>query len=294
MYFRNTSPISKLFRNDAQITYSNLVEQILRRFLMKNLTLMRKSRTIISLLCLVILGACTEEPQVTVETSSLKLSFTANFDGEPIVMNEKTYLYNGNPIRFSKVNFYLSDLTLGGKEIIDVTFVDLTKTHTSEQAAEEGTVLSFSKIPVGAYNAIELGIGVPADLNRTKPSEYSTSHPLGSDNTSEYWEAWNSYIFVKIEGQYDSDNDGFDEDDVAFAYHVGQDEFYKKLSNKSTLDLDIVAGEPTDLELRLDIKQLFTADDGNLLELETHDPSNQMDVMRLLMDNFKTALAYRF
>ncbi len=255
---------------------------------------MRNPRTIITLLCFFILGACTEEPSITVETSSLKLSFTTNFDGEPIVMNEKEYMYNGNPIRFSKVNFYLSDLTLGGKEIIDITFLDLTETHTSEQAAEEGTVLNFSKIPVGAYNSLELGIGVPADLNRTKPNEYSTSHPLGSDNSGQYWEAWNSYIFVKIEGQYDSNNDGFDADDVAFAYHIGQDEFYQKLSNKFNLDLNLIAGEPTEVELRLDIKGLFTNNNGDLLELEAHDPSNQMDAMRLIMDNFKTALIYRF
>ena len=126
---------------------------VLRRFLMKNLTLMRKSRILITLLGFIILGACTKEPSVTVETSSLKLSFTTNFDGEPIVMDEKNYTYDGNPIRFSKINFYLSDFTLGGREIIDITFVDLTKTHTSEQAAQAGTIFNFSKIPVGAYNS---------------------------------------------------------------------------------------------------------------------------------------------
>lgn len=261
---------------------------------MKNLTLMRKSYILSTLLGFVLLVACTKEPSVTVETSSLKLSFTTNFDGEPIVMDEQNYTYNGNPIRFSKINFYLSELSLGGKEIIDVTFVDLTKTHTSEQDAQTGTVFNFSKIPVGAYNSLELGIGVPADLNRTKPNEYSTSHPLGSDNSSEYWEAWNSYIFVKIEGQYDSDNNGFDANDVAFAYHVGQDEFYKKLSNKFNLDLNLVAGEPTEVELRLDIKELLTTSDGELLQLKAHDPSNQMEEMRMIMDNFKTALVYRF
>jgi len=209
-------------------------------------------------------------------------------------VDEKTYTYNGNPIRFSKINFYLSDLTLGGREIIDVTFVDLTETHTSEEAAQTGSVLNFSKIPVGAYNSLELGIGVSADLNRTKPSEYATSHPLGTDNSAEYWEAWNSYIFVKIEGQYDSDNDGFDADDVAFAYHVGQDEFYKKLSNKLDLELNIVADEQTDIELRLNIKELFTTSNGDLLDLAAHDPNNQSEEMRLIMDNFRTALVYQF
>ena len=144
------------------------------------------------------------------------------------------------------------------------------------------------------YNTLALGIGVPADLNRTKPNEYSTSHPLGLDNSGEYWEAWDSYIFVKIEGQYDSDNNGFDADDVAFAYHVGQDEFYKKLSAQFDSAINIKAGESTNIELRLDVEKLFITDNGELLELEAHDPSNQSDAMRLIMDNFKTALVYRF
>ena len=256
---------------------------------------MRNPNVLIILLCFIILGACTEEPSITtVDTSSLQLSFTTNFDGEPIIMDESTYLYDGNPIRFSKISFYLSDLKLGGKEITDINFIDLSSTHNSQQAAEEGTVLNFSKIPVGDYNTLALGIGVPADLNRTKPSEYSTSHPLGSDNSGEYWEAWNSYIFVKIEGLYDADNNGFDENDVAFAYHVGQDEFYKKLSAEFDSAISLKADEPTNIELRLDVEKLFVTDNGDLLELEAHDPSNQADEMRLIMDNFRTALVYRF
>ena len=252
---------------------------------------MRNLISLSLLFCLLLLSACQKEQTAPpVETTSLEFSFTANYDGAPLVINEQEYDYAGNPIRFSKVNFYLSNFTLGETEVSDVNYIDLTKTHTDQAAAEIGTSRSFLKIPVGEYNSMAFGVGVAPDLNRTKPSDYSTSHPLGADNSAEYWEAWDSYIFVKIEGQYDVDGDGFDGEDVAFAYHIGQDEMYKNWStdfeNPITLESDALSS----IEFQLDIKKLFIQADGQLLPLTTHDPNNQLDTMRMIMSNFSSAL----
>jgi len=251
--------------------------------------------TIFIALSLLLFAGCKKDQTNPVETSSqLGISFTANYDNAPLVMNEGVYDYNGNAIRFSKVNFYLSDVTLGGTELSDVNFVDLTKTHVTEETAKEGTNISFTKIPVDNYPSIAFGIGVSADLNRTKPSDYSTSHPLGSDNSGEYWEAWDSYIFVKIEGQYDVDGDGFDADDVSFAYHVGQDEMYKQLTADFETPIALEANATKEIEFQIDIKKLLTQENGALLPLTVHDPNNQMEVMRMIMDNFTRALRFTF
>jgi len=255
---------------------------------------MRNLISLSLLFCLLLLNACQKEQTAPpVETTSLEFSFTANYDGAPLVINEQEYDYAGNPIRFSKVSFYLSNVTLGETEVSDVNYIDLTKTHTDQAASEIGTSRSFLKIPVGEYNSMAFGVGVAPDLNRTKPSEYSTSHPLGADNSAEYWEAWESYIFVKIEGQYDVDGDGFDGEDVAFAYHIGQDEFYKSLNDTFETPLSLEAGTPANINFLLDIKKLLTTGTGELLPLEAHDPNNQRDVMQMIMNNFSTALVYR-
>lgn len=262
-------------------------------FFEQNLPFMRNTAILTFFISLLFFTACEKDPTTNaIETASLEFAFTANYDGTPLVINEKEYTYNGKPIRFSKVNFYLSNIILGGTELSDIMYIDLSKTHTSEEGAKEGTVLNFSKIPVDNYSSMAFGIGVMADLNRTTPGDYSTSHPLGSDNSGEYWEAWNSYIFVKIEGQYDVDGDGFDGEDVAFAYHVGQDDLYKKLSADFETPITLDANTPTNLELRLDIMKLFEQDNGELLPLEAHDPNNQMETMHLIMDNFSNALRY--
>jgi len=238
-------------------------------------------------------ASCSKEKTTPVDTAGLNLSFRATYAGEPLVLNQQTYRYATGPVRFSKINFYIANLVAvnndGETELSEIQFIDLSKTHNTAIDAAEGTVRSFSRVPVGTYNQLKFGVGVPADLNKTNPSDYSTTHPLGANNSGEYWEAWNSYIFMKVEGQWDRDDNGFDGNDVSFAYHTGgRDELYKAIELDNNLVLN--AGEATDLVFELDVKRLFTFPDGDLLELESHDPNSQVAEMFFLMDNFKKAL----
>jgi len=207
-------------------------------------------------------------------------------------MSSSVVYYNDKPIRFSKVHFYLSDITIGETELFEVTLIDLTKTHLDQQSSRIGTTLEFSKVPIGDYSSFAFGVGVSPDLNRTKPEDYATNHPLGIDNGGEYWEAWDSYIFVKIEGQYDIEGDGFNENDIAFAYHIGQDEMYKKLSASFESPIVLTADELANIDFKLDIKKLFVQPDGQLMPHTQHDPNNQLEAMQIIMDNFKDALTF--
>lgn len=244
---------------------------------------------------LLLAASCGKENTNPIDTAKLNLSFRATYEGETLVLNQKKYTYLGNPIRFQKVNFYISDLVAvnddGETELSEIQFIDLTQTHNTQTDAEQGTNMSFSKVPVGTYNQLKFGVGVPADLNKTNPSDYSTTHPLGADNSGEYWEAWDSYIFAKIEGQYDVDGDGNfgGDDDISFAYHTGgRTELYKPIELDNNLILK--AGETTDLIFELDIAQLFKQGQGDPFELAAHDPARQIPEMFLIMGNFPRAL----
>lgn len=256
---------------------------------------MKKILTLCSLFVLVLALSCGKENTDPIGTASVNLSFKATYDGETLVLNQQTYDYLGKPVRFSKINFYLSDLIVsnndGDTELTEIQFINLTETHNSIESAENGTRLGFSRVPAGVYNKLKFGIGVPADLNRTTPADYSNSHPLGLDNGGEYWEAWDSYIFAKVEGQYDIDGDGFDGDDISFAYHAGMDNVYQRLELDNQRNLTV--GETVNFDFELDIKELLTLPRGDLLELEAHDPNNQIEEMIVIMSNFKTALKLR-
>ena len=238
-------------------------------------------------------ASCGKEQTKPIDTAELNLFFKATYAGEPLVLNQQTYRYATGPVRFSKINFYVADLVAvnndGETELSEIQFIDLTKSHNTAIDASKGTVMNFSKVPVGAYNQLKFVVGVPADLNKTNPSDYSTTHPLGADNSGEYWEAWNSYIFMKIEGQWDFNDNGFDGDDISFAYHVGgRDALYEPIELDNSLNLR--AGESTNLTFELDVKTLFSFPDGDLLELESHDPNTHVAEMFFLMNNLKKSL----
>ena len=121
------------------------------------------------------------------------------------------------------VSIYLSDLELTASRsgetpqmlssIELVNFGDIQ----SESEALSGYSLIFNDIKAGSYAGLEFGIGVSPELNATQPSEYSPSEPLAAVNN--YWEAASSYIYSKIEGMADLDNDGqFGEDDEKITY----------------------------------------------------------------------------
>ncbi len=239
-------------------------------------------------------ASCGKESAPPVDTATINLSFRATYGDEPLVLDQQTYLYKGNPIRFSKVTFYLANLVVvnddGERELSDIQFIDLSLTHNTPEDAAKGSIVNFTRVPVGVYRFLRFGIGVPVDLNKTNPSDYSTSHPLGADNSSEYWEAWNSYIFAKIEGQYDENEDGtIDGNDISFAYHAGMDRAYPDELEFDNI-LNLSAGETTNLNFELDVQKLLVWPHGEPFPLEPHDPNNQTEEMIVLMNNFRKAL----
>lgn len=235
-------------------------------------------------------ASCGKEPPPPIDTAAINLSFRATYGDETLVLNQQNYDYEGKAVRFSKVNFYLANLVAinddGETELSEVQFIDLTLTHNTSTEAEIGTVRSFSKVPIGEYKYFGLGVGVPNDLNKTNPSDYATSHPLGANNSSEYLEDWNGYIFVRIEGEYDKDGDGFGSNDIAFSYQVGgRENLYRSVEFESTLIFS--AGETVNLDFELDIKQLFTRPAGSLIRIIDYDPTDINEERQIIMNNFE-------
>jgi hypothetical protein len=220
-------------------------------------------------------------------TGNLDLNFIAEYDGEPFIVLEKYDYTDEVSLQFQRFNFYISDIALIDEQgdattLLDIEFVDFDAIDTEEEA-QSGVVIQIGEVPTGNYKSIQIGLGVPSDLNATQESDYSDSHPLGRD--SHYWSAWNSYIFTMINGKTDTDGDGI-HDDGSILYHCGSDETYRMKT--MTVPIDITEDATTTLRFKVNLYQILKDGDG-MIDVEahpdTHDISN-LELANKIMDNF--------
>jgi hypothetical protein len=220
--------------------------------------------------------------------SALTLTFKATYGGAPLVKNQ-LYDYDDFKIQFTRFNAYVSNITLVDErntdvQVSDIQWVDFTPDFAPNNNAVDVTVKI--NVPQGKYKAIKLGYGVPESLNAKRPSDFAAGHPLTLEN--EYWSGWRSYIFNKIEGEADSDNNGIN--DLFLSYHSGSDEVFR--TYEFNHDLDMSADNSMTVEF--DLKNVFFAD-GAWFDMAapnnqaTSNDINDVRVATILMNNFDNA-----
>ena len=252
-------------------------------------------------------SSCDPKPPVEL-SSDVTLNFKANYDGELLLL-EKEYMYAGDmPIKFSQFNFYIANVALlkqnGNEfdetELLEIDFVDFPQNLNDSIGAAKGQTIQISNIPVGDYDGIKINFGVPADLNRTKPNDYSSENPLNMDG-SHYWDGWSSYIFSKIEGKADMNFDGIYEtnNDEGLTYHMGTDDVYTTRTLFANLKLD--ESQTLELQLSVDLKKLFLNSDpafdangDGYLDIENYESVHAEDrlvIAKQMMNNYSEAIS---
>lgn len=172
--------------------------------------------------------AC-EKPDVDEDekTGTLELVFKGRYDGAPMPTYASINTGETDPtaLTFKKLEFFISELQ-GKKDgemidIADVSYVNLNSLSDATKA-EEGFKVTFTDIPVGTYNQLKYGVGVPDATNATSPGDYDSNSPLGIN--ANYWATWQSYILCKIEG----DATLADGSTQGFLYHAGVNGMYQE------------------------------------------------------------------
>jgi hypothetical protein len=230
-------------------------------------------------------------------TATVNLNFKATFDGEPLVFTLENYTYpDGRLIKFTRLNFFVSNVALlketgGEAEVLDIDFVDFSDNSTLAEA-ETPITLSSDKVPAGTYKGIRIGIGVPASMNNSSAKTRPAGHPLRDNYNSEFWSDWDSFIFLKSEGNYDANGSGIDGNgDNGFGHHPGTDELYLSLVFNESIVLE--EGKAFDFNFQLDALKLYVKDgiplDLNVEDnLDTQSPSD-LALAKFIMDNFVNA-----
>lgn len=230
------------------------------------------------------LVACKDDDDPNPETGSIAIHFKALYDGDPLVTFQTKPFITGQQIDFSTLTAMISDISLyqtGGEELLDeIELVDMS--FDNLLAAEDGYTVQYTGIPVGSYNGIRFGVGVPADANAMKPADFPSSNPLS--NTGYYWEAWDSFIFSKTEGRLDTLGTG--PLDLNFALHTGSDDLYRLL--EGAIPITIQAAATEELTIFIDYRDLLNGVDIKS-KPQNHNPGDSLQIGKIVT-NLQTSI----
>lgn len=194
----------------------------------------------------------TNEPEK--KTGTLELVFKGRYDGMPLATYTSINTGMTEPIAltFKKLEFFLSEIK-GKKDgamvdFAEVSYVNLNNLSDNNKA-EEGFKITLTEVPVGSYNQLQYGIGVPDAVNATQPGDYDSNSPLGVN--ANYWATWNSYILCKIEG----DATLATGNSQGFLYHAGVNGMYKERAFDK--EFSINEGATSTLTFHIHGKDLF-------------------------------------
>jgi len=219
-----------------------------------------------------ILFAACDSVEVDPTIGTVDVNMKGTFGNTPLVLNDYYEFDSGMKLNFATLLFYLSDVRLvndANEEVLltDISFVNFYNNHSLANGQGE-PVLNVG-IKEGHYKALRLGVGIPASVNATNPSDYSSESPLS--RTEMYWTWRSSYIFSMVECNLDTlDNGGNPTNDMFLTYHSGADAMFQTLD--IPIDFMVKGLETQTLQLAIDAKKIFITD--TVYDVKTNSESH--------------------
>ena len=235
---------------------------------------------------IILFGACEKEPNE--EKASLKLTYKAVFDTEPLLLSKNYHLMNGDSIRFQRADLYISDISISNAGTVALSAVEwlgFSEKNADPARIEEGFSYTFENLEPGMYSSLQWNIGLNADQNSKTPSNFAFPNPLS--NAELYWAGWNSYIFSRTDGRLLTESDDYD-----FSYHTGGDILRRALEWNQNIELK--AGEEREIIIYIDYKKVFVQN-GEVYDIRNNASSHttaQIGVAHAIADNMMDAIKY--
>lgn len=189
------------------------------------------------------------------------------------------YTIDGTVVQFETVNFYLDEIALMD---MDMNMSDRLDTTILVQSG----VMNYELGPIttGHKHMLGFNVGVDSVANHDDPALLDTSHPLSYQSPSMHWSWDNGYIFLRIDGQVDTDGDGTVETPMVF--HIGKDDYLVPVTLMSHSDADT---EDFEIRLDFDVARLF---EGVDLRTENQTKTGNDPVLaRKVADNIAAAFS---
>lgn len=202
-----------------------------------------------------LLVSCEPEPK----DNTLSIKFNINAGSTPLQYNVDYFLDTLN-IQFDNVRFYISQPVFSsGAETI--AFNDA---YFLGDAANTNNTFVVGDVGKRTIDGVAFGFGVDSSRNTQNGSRaipaysYGVDHPLSSANNM-YW-SWNpGYIWMKLEGRMDANDDGdFADVNEAFSIHTGVDAAYTFISRTYVFSMN---DAPKTIQVDMDILRFFDSYD---------------------------------
>lgn len=196
-------------------------------------------------------------------TPSVELNFKLEYDGNPLVMFQDVTYPNGEIMQMKRVSFFVSDMTLsdaaGNSEVVsEVEYLDMTDSHISVEGATEGLSLNLGSTDLTDVNQLRFNVGLNEAQNATVPEDYRSTSPLS--RSAEYWRSWESFVFIKLEGIIDYNQNGITDNGESFTLHLGSNAVMRPIS----LNVNDLS-DPIDITI--DIRDIFQDEAGEVYDI---------------------------
>jgi len=212
-----------------------------------------KKYFLLSLIVGLLLVSCENNTQPKDNTLSIKFNINA---GSVPLQYDTNYNIDTLTVQYTQVRFYISQpVFTSGAEV--VSFNDSYFLGDVESTNNTFVVGDIGKRTI---DGVAFGFGVDSSRNTINGSKamqaflYATSHPLSAVNNM-YW-SWNpGYIWMKLEGRMDSNDDGdFGDPNEIFSIHTGVDAAYTFVNRTFIFTMN---DEPKTIQIDMDINKFF-------------------------------------
>lgn len=246
-------------------------------------SLRMKKYSLILLLTTLALASCENNNQQKDNTLSIKFNINA---GSVPLQYDTNYNIDTLTIQYTQVRFYISQPEFtSGSEVI--SFHDSYFLGDAESTNNTFVVGDIGKRTI---DGVAFGFGVDSSRNTITGSKaiqafsYPTGHPLSAANNM-YW-SWNpGYIWMKLEGRMDSNEDGdFGDPNEIFSIHTGVNAAYVFVNRTFIFTMN---DEPKTIQIDMDILKFFDNFDlvSNPFAHPSDTTSSDYHNMKFVQDN---------
>jgi len=225
-----------------------------------------------------------DDPIIVPVPDQLEAHMVPKLDGQNYIVDQIITSSQGYRYYFSEIKILGTDMANGSSVLSDSYLFSFQQNGTGIKSVV-GNKIDFSNL--------SLNIGVPNALNHADPSVPASTSALNISNAGDMHWGWNpGYIFVKLEGKVDTTDNGIDDFDHNFLFHLGMDPLFRTLSfNGINWSASGVSKYRTNLNLF--VKEIFdkSGDEVDLrVDYISHSLNNQMVLSNKIMDNLVNSI----